>query len=283
MMDTVYVHLERAKRSDDPATLGDAHMAVVETLIEGYDTDADRSIREVALESIQEHLDGAFEAFKELDDPLRNAYASVTLAAAAAEFAAASQDPDERARYFYQAIDSSEKGLTELYRLDSVGFDLAHTACSQVLGVLGRLRGLDMPGDSQTAIDEMIGGVSELMGEALANDFRFRSEGMDRVHTARLMGLLADIEEDPDERLETLRVQFDLVMDAAETLRDTSAKEDAETSLKWAREIKEKIEHLQAQHDREPATVSCLTCGHENVPNSKFCAQCGAQLSGATE
>jgi hypothetical protein len=279
MMDTVYVHLERAKRSDDPATLGDAHMAVVETLVEDYDTDADRSICEVALESIQEHLDGAIEAFKELNDPLRNAYASVTQAAASAEFAAASQDPDERARYFYQAIDSSEKGLTELYSLDSVSFDLAHTACSQVLGVLGRLRGLDMPGDSQTAINEMIGGVSELMGEALANDFRFRSEGMDRVHAARLMGLLADMEEDPDERLETLRVQFDLVMDAAETLRDTSAKEDAAASLKWARELKEKLDHLQAQRVREPATVLCQACGHENEPGGKFCAQCGASLN----
>ncbi len=283
MTDTAYAQLERAWRSGDPASLGDAHMAIVETLVTDYDIDADRSIREVALESIQEHLDGAFTAFKELDDPLRNAYASVTQAAAAAEFAASSQDPDERTMYFYQAIDSSEKGLTELYRFDSVGFDLVTTMCSQVLGVLARLRGLDMPLDRQAAIDEMIGGVSELMGEALANDFRFRNEGMDRVHTARLVGLLADMEEDPDERLDTLRVQFDLVMDAAETLRDTSATEDAEASLKWARELKMQLQHLQAQRAREPAAVVCPTCGHENVPGSKFCAQCGAQLSGETE
>jgi hypothetical protein len=283
MTDTVYAQLEKAKRSGDLASLGDAHMAIVESLVADYDIDSDRSIRDVALGSIQEHLDRAFDAFGELDDPLRNAYAWVTQAAASAEFAAVSQEPDERARHFYQAIDSSEKGLAEVYRFDSAGFDLMATACSQVLGVLARLRSLEMPEETQPAIDEMIGGVSELMGEALANDFRFRNEGIDRVHTARLMGLLADMEEDPAERLDALRVQFDLVMDAVETLRETSAKSDAEASLKWAREIKEQIEQLQAQRSSEPAKVLCRTCGHENVPGSKFCAQCGAQLGGETD
>jgi hypothetical protein len=283
MTDTVYVQLEKAKRSGDPASLGDAHMAVVETLISEYDTDVDHTIREVALESIQAHLDEAFEAFKDLDDPLRAAYVWVTQAAASAEFATAAQDPETRARYFYQAMESSEKGLNALYRSGSTSFDLIQTACCQVLGVLARLRDLEMSDDQQPAIDEMIGGVSELMGEAMANDFRFRDEGMDRIHTARLMGLLAEMEEDPDERLDTLRVQFDLVTDAVETLRETSAKRDADTSLKWAREIKEQIEQLQAQRAIEPETVLCRTCGHENVAGSKFCAQCGAQLSGETE
>jgi hypothetical protein len=278
MMDAAYAQLDEARQSGDPASLGDAHMAVVETLIADYDVDAGQAVCEVALEKIQEHLDGTFEAFKELDDPLRNAYAWVTQAAAAAEFAAASKDPDTRARHFYRAIDSSEKGLTELYRLDKVSFDLVATACSQVLGVLARLRELEMPEGSQAAIDEVIGGVSELMGEAMANNFRFRSEGMDQVHTARLMGLLADMEEDPDERLDALRVQFDLVMDAAETLRDTSAKQDADANLKWARMLKEQLDQLQAQRARGPGIVLCLACGHENVLGDELCAQCGASL-----
>lgn len=279
MTDTVYAQLERAKRSGDLASLGDAHMAVVESLIDDYDMDVDFHIRQVALESIQAHLDEAFEAFKDLGDPLRAAYLWVTQAAASAEFAAAAQDPDLRAQYFFQAMESSERGLTALYQLGFANFDLIQTACCQVLGVLARLRDLEMPEDAQPAIDELIGGVSELMGEAMANDFRFRSEGMDRVHTARLMGLLAEMEEDPDEQLDTLHVQFDLIMDAVETLRETSAKQEAETSLKWAREIKEQIEQLQAQRAIEPETVLCRTCGHENVPGSKFCAQCGGQLS----
>jgi hypothetical protein len=255
-------------------------MAVVESLISDYDMDVDFQIREVALESIQAHLDGAFEAFMDVDDPVREAYAWVTQAAASAEFAAAAQDPEARTRYFYQALDSSEKGLSALYRSGFASFDLIQSACCQVLGVLARLRDLEMPEDAQPAIDEMIGGVSELMGEALANDFRFRNEGMDRIHTARLMGLLAEMEESLDERLDTLRVQFDLVMDAVETLRETSDKQAAEANLKWAREIKEQIEQLQAQFARQPATVLCRTCGHENVAGSKFCAQCGALLGG---
>jgi hypothetical protein len=279
MMDQAYARLEDARRSGDPASLGDAHMAVVETLIEDYDVDAGQTVCEVALEKIQEHLDGAFETFKELDDPLRNAYAWVTQAAASAEFASASKDPETRMRHFYQAIDSSQRGLTELYRLDSVGFDLIATACSQVLGVLARLRELEMSEGSQAAVDEMIGGVSELMGEAMANDFRFCSEAMDQVHTARLMGLLADMEEDPDERLDALRVQFDLVMDAAETLQDTSAKKDAQANLKWARMLREQLDQLQEQRAHESATVLCLSCGHENALGDALCVQCGATLN----
>jgi hypothetical protein len=279
MVESVYTALDAARASGDPASLGDAQMAVVESLVAVYDSDVDRTVRLVALESMQEHLDGAFEAFKSLDDPLRNAYAWLTQAAASAEFAFLSEDAEARDRYFYQAIDCSERSLKELYRFETAGFDLVSTACTQVLGVLARLRALELPQDHRNAVDAMIGGVSELMGEALADDFRFRNEGMERIHTARWMGLLADMTEDPEERLDTLRVQFDLVVDGAETLRDTSAVEEADKSMKWAQAISAQIERAQGHLGRASEAVVCPDCGRDNETGSKYCIYCGALLT----
>jgi len=100
--------------------------------------------------------------------------------------------------------------------------DLAAKLYITMIETLFRIRTLFDRPDQMQALDELIRGVAENLGESMALDLSLRAEANDLKFTAEILKALADLEEDPQSKEEMLETSRGLSRQADENLTVSS-------------------------------------------------------------
>jgi hypothetical protein len=136
-------------------------------------------------------------------------------------------DLAEKANYLgrgvqaHTAMELVSKTLTVIPDLPA-NLDLAAKLYITMIETLFRIRALFDKADQLQALDELIRGVAENLGEVQVLDLQFRAEANDLLFTASMLEALADLEEDPEIKKELLETSQDLKSQATSNLMISS-------------------------------------------------------------
>ena len=130
----------------------------------------------------------------------------------------------------------------------------------------------------QKGLDELIGATSTLLGETVAEDIKIREEGGSMLFTAQVLGALANLEEDEEEKKDILETQAILAFPASQWLESTSDFTQINKALEVSQEAWSALEPKTPESDNDHQL--CSQCKNENPPGAKFCSDCGAKLKG---
>jgi len=109
-----------------------------------------------------------------------------------------------------------------------------------------------------------------------------RDEGGSMLFTAQMLGALAEIEEDEEEKKDIIRTQSMVALQAGQWLETSSDSGLINQALELSQDAWAKIEpggtpspKLKKDHH------SCPQCGSDNKPGAKYCSECGTSLKEA--
>lgn len=278
MLTEVLAQLEDAKREGERERIGNAHLAVVSALgemIEG--AESAEQMRRLYRQMI-EHTDEALKAYEGLGRPWRLSEAHLVKAAILADMAEDEEGDEGRLTHVGQSVYHCHQASTILDEADEFRYLILVDWHATAVAILLKLKTLVEGDGAQRALDGMIEAYSEILGASLAWDIRQRGEGNDLLFMARVLGTLAEVEEDSQERLEVVKSQLESAWGAAEYLRHTSDLGLAREAYALVEEASSQLSDLEAPIALQSQRPTCSICGHLNAPGKKFCTRCGAPL-----
>ena len=126
----------------------------------------------------------------------------------------------------------------------------------------------------QKGLDKQIEETSSLLGETVAEDIKTREEGGSMLFTAQMLGVLAELEGDEEEKKDTLETQAILALYASQWLESTSDSTQLDKALEISQEAWSALEPRTPESEKDQQL--CSQCKTENPPGAKFCNECGA-------
>jgi hypothetical protein len=256
----------------------DRHMERVDIWAEGLSGIEDHAERQVRLRGMARHAELAAQAYAEARYPWGRALAEV--ARGYALVGLAGEAPGEgRAELFQEAIAACGQALEQADGAEHVRLGEAAAllmACGEVLAQTHALQE-DNPAVRQM-LEAQMAMLGEGTGEALLWESILHQEGQDRVWMAQIAEAVADLEPDPQAKLDAAASFHALAQEAATSLWqtvDTESSDEAITLLRKARAA------LRSAQDALPAARQlqpCPHCGTANDIDRSYCTSCGASL-----
>jgi len=278
MLEAAQKRLIAATKKGDPWELGYAHLEVSYALLQRstewleYKEDAKNALSQA---------DQAIESFNSI--PFPGGIASAHLARASIYTQLADGEGDQ-----LKKIGGVDRALTScLAAQDALNTEGVHHGqrfdiYSSVSVLLILLRGMIMDEEFQEQFDQLITANSTLLGKVVAEDIKLRDEGGSMLFTAQMLGALAEIEEDEEEKKDIIRTQSMVALQAGQWLETSSDSGLINQALELSQDAWAKIEpggtpspKLKKDHH------SCPQCGSDNKPGAKYCSECGTSLKEA--
>jgi hypothetical protein len=262
--------LEEARATGDPETIGGAHLAVVAALGEEA-AEAGAAGQADLYGPMIAHADEAVRAFEGAGPGWRLAEAHLLKAALLAHRAQGEDvTGEDLLPCVTGALDHCHRATVALQEAGELRYVIVADWHAAVSAVLLSLRGLlESVEDEEPrrVLDDVLTTYSEILGVSLVESLERRSEGVERLFAARLLGVLADAEADAGERQEMAAAARAL---ASEALPELQAAGDLA--------LGQEAYHLSQESTMAGAALACGECGHANLPGSSFCVRCGARL-----
>jgi len=277
MLKAAQNRLKAATKEGDPWELGYAHLEVSYALLQSstepleFQKDSKQALSQADL---------AIESFSEI--PYPGGIASAHLARASIYTELAGGEEDE-----LKKVAGVDRALTScLAAQDALNAEGVHNGqlfdiYSSVSVLFLLLRGMINDEEFQKQFDQLIAANSTLLGKVVAEDVKLRDEGDSMLFTAQMLGALAEIEEDQEEKKDILMTQSLLALQAANWLETASDPDLINQALELSQDALAKIElgetptpKLKKDHH------SCPQCGSDNKPGAKFCSECGTKIKG---
>jgi hypothetical protein len=272
--------LEEAEREGSSERIGQAHMGVVSVLEEMLESAGDFRAARRLYGQMLEHVDETLRAYEGQAPAWRVAQIRLLKAAVLVEMARREGDPEERASQVGGAIDHCHLATNGLRESSETRHLVLADWHLPVVAILLQLRDL-VDEEAQQALDGMIESYSEILGESLTSDLQQQKAGRDFLFSAYVLAALADLEDDPRNRLETMKSQMAGALEAAETLRHSSDLELAHEAYALVAETSAGLANLTAVGQDRDRRLACSACGTESSPGKRFCTRCGVRLEGA--
>jgi hypothetical protein len=256
--------------------VGDDHMDRVDMWAEGLSGVEDHAERRVRLRGMARHAELAAHAYASASFPWGVAMAEVSRGYAFADLAALEQG-DSREQLLQAATASCGQAIDYADRAGHVRLGAAAAllmACGEVLAQVHVLHEGDPA--AQRILEEDMAKLGEAAAEALAWENTLHQEGDELAWLAETAEAVADLETDPQAKLQAAASFHALANEAAASLwqtLDTEGSDEAIALLHKARAV-----HASAQSAASRAGQSCPRCGAANGPDQAYCTACGASL-----
>lgn len=277
MLETAQKRLEAASKEKDPWELGYAHLEVTYALLQRSTEPLE--FQEDARQALSQ-ADLAIESFSEI--PFPGGIASAHLARASIYTELADGEEDE-----LKKVAGVDRALTScLAAQDALNTEGVHNGqlfdiYSSVSVLFLLMRGMIKDEEFQEQFDQLIAANSTLLGEVVAEDIKLRDEGDSILFTAQMLGAMAEIEEDEEEKKDILRTQSLLALQAGQWLETSSDSGLINQALELCQEAWAKIEPGETPApELKEDQGNCPQCGSTNAPDAKFCSECGTKLKG---
>ena len=195
-------------------------LARISDLAESIEGENDQEIQS-ALEKSLTLYDQAKEVFLKEDQSWLAAWADIQKASLICELASMANSMG-RAVQAHTAMELVKAVLEEMPTyLPSL--DLATKLYIALIDTLLRIRSLFNKEDQLEALDNLIHGVAENLGEVMVHDLSFRAEANDLKFTTGILEALADLEEDPQIKKDMWETSQDLSHQVAGNLMISSS------------------------------------------------------------
>jgi hypothetical protein len=245
MLERAQKRLAAAKKAKDPWELGYAHLEVSNALLE------ESSQPEDLEENIQGALfqvDQALASFSSIPHPGGIANAHLAMASIYTQLAAGEEDPQQKITIVEQALNACREAQSAL-DAEGIHSEQVFDIYSSVSALYLVLRGMIDHKEFQEQMDQLITATSTAMGEIVAHEFQTREEGDAILLAAQLLGLMAEMEEDPVEREELLATQGMLALQAGHWIEQTSDLDLIEQAIKTYQDAWAELDLLTAKKE----------------------------------
>lgn len=264
-----------AKKAKDPLEMGYAHLEVSNALLE--ESSEPQEFEENTQGALFQ-VDQALTSFSSIPYPGGIANAHLAQASIYTQLAAREEDPQIKITIVEQALNACQSAQSAL-NAEGIDSEQVFDIYSSVSVLYLVLRGMIDHKEFRELMDQLITTTSTALGEITAHEFQIREEGDAILLAAQLMGMMAELEEDQEEKKDILETQAMLALQAGHWLKDSS---DPELIAK-ALEIHQRAQNeLDSSVKPKPGSKSepstCPQCQHNNPPEAKFCSECGTQL-----
>ena len=277
MLDTAQKRLKAAAKGKDLWELGYAHLEVCNALLQGSTEWPD--FQKDAKEALSQ-ADQAIDSFSDIPFPGGIASAHLARASIYTELAQKEEDPLKKVAGVDRAITSCLTAQ-EVLKAEGVNAGQIFDIYSSVSILYLQMREMIDDKEFQEGLDQLISAIGSLLGETVAEDIKIQEEGGSMLFTAQLLGALADLEEDEEEKKDILETQAMLALQAGKWLKDSSNPELIAQALEIHQraqyELESGVKPKQGSKD-EPST--CTQCKTVKPPDAKFCSECGTKLKG---
>jgi hypothetical protein len=264
-----------ALKSEDPWQVGYAHLQETYALIQGSPDGED--FQEKAKNALSK-ADLAIEVFSSIPYPGGTASAHLARASIYTQLADAEEDPLKKAGGVDRALTSC-LAAQEALNAEGVQHGQLFDVYSSVSLLLLRLREMIKDDDYQEGLDQLIKANSTLLGEVVAEDIKLRGEGDSLLFTAHMVGALAEIEEDEEQKKDFLITKSFLALQAGHWLETISDPDLIVQALETYQAAWDQIEgENKSSQELRTDPLNCPRCGTMYSPGSIFCSECGASL-----
>jgi hypothetical protein len=269
MLETAQNRLTTAEKDGNDWEVGYAHLDVAQSLLREFKDW--KTFQENAQEGLSQ-ADQAVAVFRDISHSGGIASAHLIRASIYTRLADGEEDQGNKAERVEQALNACQAAQGALDpEKDHAGkiFDVLSSINLLYLA----LRETFNHQEYQSLMDQLIAANSTALGQVIAEDLTMREEGDATLLTAQLLGALAKIEEDQDEREELLENAGLLALQAGLWLESASDLELIEEALNTYQNSRTELEG-----NPEADPQSCPQCGTINPAGAKFCNQCGSPL-----
>jgi len=277
MPDTAEKRLKAAAKGKDLWELGYAHLEVCNALLQhstewpDFEKDAKKALSQA---------DQAIDSFSDIPFPGGIASAHLARASIYAELAQKEEDPLKKVAGVDRALTSC---LASQQALNAEGVNTGQIfdINSSVSVLLLQLREMIDDEEFREGLDQLISATGSLLGETAAEDIKIREEGGSMLFTAQILGALADLEEDEEEKKDILETQAMLALQAGHWLKDSSDPELIAKALEVHQRAQNELDSsVKPNPGSKDEPYTCPQCQHNNQPEAKFCSECGTNLKG---
>ena len=277
MLDDSETRLKAAKKEGNSRVIGQAFLDVAYSLFQRspewieFQEDAKGALTQI---------DQAINSFTSIPFPGGIASAHLARAAIFTKLAEGEKDGLKKVESVERALDAC------LAAQDALDVEEIHTGeafdiYSSVSVLLLQLRELSDKKEYQKQFEDLISANSRIMGEIVAVELELRDEGESMLVTAQLLGALAEIEDDEEERRELLSAQSLVALQAASWLETTSDPDLIDQVWEEIQKVSAKLERsAESISETQDGSVKCPDCGNPNPEKAKFCSECGSKLKG---
>lgn len=218
-MDRALAQLKAAHEGQDPLAIGRAHLGMVAALGQLAEE------KPAALTQANQQADLALEQLKGVKAPWDLSQAHLAKATVTTDLAAATQNPAYRHNWAFHALDHCQRAVETLYQGELPPHQVSQGLLAAVVALLIRLRSLIEVPEAAQAVDQLLDGLGEMLGQALGWEHRHQSEGADLLTMAQAFRSFAQGETDPAGQLLQFRAQRVAAGEAAGRLRLTRQRE----------------------------------------------------------
>ncbi|MBN1640937.1 MAG: FHA domain-containing protein [Anaerolineae bacterium] len=266
---------QQAERNDATQS-AERHMARVDLWLEEVPDVDDLGERRLSLERVCQHARAAAEGY--VAASLSWGAAEARLAEAIALAALAELDEGQaREDRLAQAVEACQAACAQIGEGGQGQLSLCAgiwAGCAEVLLQVYALSGGDLA--RRAALEPLVEALGDATGEALRWDRAYRQEGRDALLMAQVAEAVADLEEDPQQRLTATQACADLALTAGAYLQQTGDVEEMNRAYDLIRNAQGA---LQAARAAAPSALQrCARCGSEQPPGARYCTICGAPL-----
>ena len=265
--------LDVALRSGDPWGIGSAQLDVCFAQLEGESGESEQ----VAFTAALSYADQVLDTFGSIPFPGGMALAHLAKATIFTDMARMEDDELRKAEAVEHALDACLDAQSTL-EAEGVHAGQAFDIYASVAAVLLQLRLLIDEAAYQEAIDDLIEQNARVLGEIVADDIQLREEGSAILFTAGVLGALADLEDDEQERMEILAAQEELALQAGRWLEPTSDFSLLECAQEVAARARREHDAAEKKKPDPDGEKVCVHCGFSNHQDKRFCTQCGNLL-----
>ncbi|MGB2964411.1 MAG: zinc ribbon domain-containing protein [Anaerolineales bacterium] len=277
MLDEAETRLSAAKKGGNSRAIGEAYLDVAFALYQrspewqAFQEDSPQALTQI---------NQAIETFTSIPFPDGIARAHLARAAIFTNLAEGEENGQRKVEDVEQALDAC-LAAQEALEVEGVHTGEVFDIYSSISVLLLQLRELSDKKEYQKQFEDLIAANSRVLGEIVSVDLELRNEGESMLVTAQLLGALAAIEEEEEERAEILTAQSLVALQAATWLETTS---DPDLLDQAWEEFQQASAKLEGSAESVPETQNepgkCPDCGNPNPAAAKFCSECGAQLQG---
>jgi len=240
MLETAQQRLAAAQKARDPLEIGYAHLEISNALIEG--SPGPQKLKENTREAFYQ-IDQALASFSNIPYPGGIANAHLAQASIYTQLAAGEADPQTKIANVEQALSACQSAQSAL-NAEGIHSEQVFDIYSSVSSLYLVLRGMIDNKEFQELIDQLITSTSTALGEITAHEFQIREEGDAILLAAQLMGVMAELEEDQEEREELLVTQGMLALQAGNWIEETSDLDLIEQSIRTFQEAWSELGNL---------------------------------------
>lgn len=249
MKDRALAQLKAAHGSRDPLAIGRAHLAVVAALAQEVEDNP------AALNEANRQADLALQQLQNLEAPWELSQAHLAKATVTTDLAAATRNPAYRHSWAFHALDHCQRAVETLYQGELPPHLVSRQLLAAVVALLVRLRSLIESPAAAQAVDRLLEGLAEMLGQALGWEIRHGNQGLDLLTLAQSFRSLAQAQKEPAGRLSHLKAQRAAAGEAVRRLRLTRQREPARQAQALYDEADARLRGLGATLAREGAGI----------------------------